>query len=477
MIYCRRCMTKNDDGADNCSVCGAELNGADGVRIEEPPVLDELGDIPGYAPPTATPGAGSSPETDDHQGAAALAARPGPDPPPPPPAGDAEPDAPRPARRGVVPATNDATTDRVPFIVLPDRNDVRIAGDAKAANAAGEADGTSSTAAHADGGGPQDRAGHRAVRPDEVAPEAGPDDANVGVATEGGDETEEVREWPRRSPVDGEVACSRCREPNPETRRFCLECGTTLPAFDGWTPPPPDPVPPPDNWWRKLTRTTAHGDVDRRTQRQIEKDLGQAGSAYSAGRTLETRLAVVAAVAVGLAALVAAAVVLSDVLTMPADAEPALGITPVDPSLAYERHPPTAALDGNPETGFAIGIEPVGEAAAGIQEISNGSRFTVELPPGTLVEEVQVDVGFPNDAAELDPGLYARAQRIRIYNFGDPLDYDLDDRAGPQRLEIPAGRRQQVTGFGIEVLAVHDRDWEIYDLALFVEIGVVKGQP
>jgi hypothetical protein len=182
--------------------------------------------------------------------------------------------------------------------------------------------------------------------------------------------------------------------------------------------------------------------------------------------------AAVAAIAV---AVVAVAVFIDFVSPVPA-AVAADYVVPGDPSRFLERHPPEDALDGNPATGFGIRIDRVGSAVDGAQAVAD-TRFSVELAESVVVEQIMVDVGFSNDAFQLDPALYLRARRLRIYGFGDPLEYQVDDEAGPQFLTVPGGQRDAVSGFEVEVLSVHDRIWDTYDVAMFIELAVVPAQP
>ncbi|MEM7338660.1 MAG: hypothetical protein AAF467_08435 [Actinomycetota bacterium] len=501
MIVCASCLTHNADGSTSCSGCGADLTGDGGISIaspalddgEELPTLDldlDLGarDASSAVPPIPTLDLEPEPSAQDVEGPSPQNDKTGSRPAPPiphvaqptatgpaapsggdgadlvaPPPGQGAP-AVSPQQRGVLPSAARAADTSPPFVAVPPRVATGDDGSVPNPRPAPEVRSDSTP----------DRPRQRAVSPDEVSDEPGPDAANVqGIG--GSPPPSRPVSWAvKRAPRPGELVCGVCQEPNHHERRFCLECGAILPAFRGDPLEAPDLQPPPDNWWRKLTGTTAHGGVDKRTQAQIERDLGQAGSEYSAARTLQTRLAVAAVAVAVVAGLVAVMANRERIFGRDGEAAPLAGLDPTGSADDLPTHSRDGAFDGVDSTAYGLRFTRDGEPDAdGIVAVADGSSFTVNLGAPTRVRAVVLNTGFANDQLDLDPALFARVRSVTLVDLGpEPLVAPLRNVAGRQWIDVPPSA-EPVDSFVVQLEAVHDPGWDTYDVAAFVEVEVI----
>lgn len=524
MIICRKCQRHHpDDVGDGPCECGADLS-RDGIAIGPSPA----GGSTVFADDSAAasdPFAVATDPTATDPFAVAT------DPP-----ADA---SPSPVNRPSAPATPPAASTREAEVVRPDPPPSPAHASTEAAPAAPKRRAPSVTpsafvgepeepeqptdqiavveAAEVDV--PARRA--RGVTPSEVlAAQEKPDAANVGEALPDDDTaapTSSVAAAPTqpievatREPGPGELACPACREPNADTRRFCFNCGSSLPTpvRDEDDELPEMKGPQRRSLWSRLTGSK---EVQRtaRTFRGRAKMAGGGKFRYATGFSSRAKLSVLVAVLVGGGGVMMLLGPYKGLISGIVDRGPQ-GTSPdsaeVIDATEISGFPAESAVDGDTDTGFAFFFDPDGEFAeltvggdpavpappssapaledggGETEEPTEGATVDSAAPtePGTLVVRLEepakvtklyIAVGLP-DSVEDGP-LMQRPSRVQVCAEAENCqELELDNSTSLKKYSVSFG--DEVRIIRITPLDVHEALATSYPLAVISEVRVGK---
>jgi len=261
-----------------------------------------------------------------------------------------------------------------------------------------------------------------------------------------------------RPPRAGERACPVCAEPNAVTRRFCLACGTKLPAAS----PSEDPAGGPDDRRRGKRRP--------RTWRQRARAAGQGPLRYTEGFTTQAKARAVMLVLGGLAAVTALVAV---------GRERAMGVL----GWQQEGTPPAGAELLTPQgdeadevAGFAAANVHDDDRATGVAVVwepdadGEPARIRLRLPEPTDVRTVRIAAGLADDAD--DAPLMLRPSRVRVCaDSGGCQEIELSDSASLESYDVDLG--DDVQTLELTVLAVRETGTTTYPLTVISEVRTV----